>query len=178
MSLTHRRTVPSFVIMLIVGSLSTIGQSAWAACDTTTPSRTPTSRYLVNGGEAYDKTTDLTWSRCSVGQRWREGAGCVGTVRTMSWSDAMKMASGKWRIPTKDELWSLDSRTCKSPTINQEVFPGLDFHSLIYWTSTDYIHPSGVGARGDYVVDFGVAPDAYPDPIGHRYAVRLVRGGR
>src|SRR5690606_37620936 len=36
---------------------------ARAACDPMQPTRTPSSRYVISGGEVYDKKTDLTWQR-------------------------------------------------------------------------------------------------------------------
>ena len=71
-----------------------------AACDPAKPSLTPSSRYVVRGGEVYDTTTNLTWSRCSVGQRWRDGKGCVGAVKQMVWTDALKQAPGACRPRT------------------------------------------------------------------------------
>jgi len=36
-----------------------------------------TSRYVLNGDEVYDKKTDLTWERCSVGKKCDERVSCV-----------------------------------------------------------------------------------------------------
>src|SRR5262249_37829178 len=90
---------------------------AFADCDSSQPTRTPTTRYQLRGGEVYDKTTDLTWQRCSIGQRWKEGAGCVGVIKQMSWDEAKGQAGSGWRLPSKDELTTLIAPTCKKPAI-------------------------------------------------------------
>jgi Protein of unknown function (DUF1566)/Tetratricopeptide repeat len=97
-------------------------------------SKASSSRYVINGGEVYDKKTDLTWQRCSVGQRWKEDIGCAGVIKTFSWEDAQQLTSGSWRVPTKQELATLvDKSRDDWPTIDREVFPDTDFSH--YWTS-------------------------------------------
>jgi len=85
----------------------------------------------------YDHQTNLTWQRCSVGQRWKEQLGCVGVIRQMTWQEAMSQATGGWRVPSINELTSLISPTCSNPAINEEVFPDMELDKLWYWTSTD-----------------------------------------
>ena len=65
------------------------------------------SRYVIQGDTVYDKKTDLTWQRCSVGQRWAEGKGCVGVIKTFTFDDAQRQGNGMWRVPTKNELGTL-----------------------------------------------------------------------
>jgi hypothetical protein len=110
--------------------------SAFAECDTSQPNRTPTARYVVEDGVVYDRKTDLSWQRCSVGQRWEENLGCVGVVEQMTWDEANTKASDGWRVPTRDELATLVSPTCKRPSINEEVFVDMDLRKLWYWTSS------------------------------------------
>jgi len=113
-----------------------------AECDSTQPNRTPTSRYVIEGGVVYDRKTDLTWQRCSVGQRWDGDLGCVGVIEQMTWDEAKAKAADGWRVPTRDELATLVSPTCKQPSINEEVFIDMDLRKLWYWTSTtsdDYL---------------------------------------
>lgn len=53
-------------IVLMLASLSSgLGQSS------------PGSRFVINGGEAYDRKTGLIWQRCIVGRVWRDGK-CAG----------------------------------------------------------------------------------------------------
>jgi hypothetical protein len=143
-----------------------------AACDPAKPSLTPSSRYVVSGGEVYDTTTNLTWSRCSVGQRWRDGKGCVGAVKQMVWTDALKQAKGAWRLPTKDELVTLTSPTCRHPAVNDEVFPGMDEKKMAYWSGVDY------GAHYAWAVHFADYSNNYGYYGGRPLSVRLVRTGK
>jgi hypothetical protein len=119
-------------------------QFAHAACDSTQPSRTPTARYVIDSakGEVYDRKTDLTWQRCSLGQKWKADVGCVGVVKQITWDEAMQSAANGWRMPDKDELSTLLAPTCKNPAINEEAFPDMDLGKLWYWSSSpggDYL---------------------------------------
>lgn len=66
---------------------------------------------LYQNGTAYDKETNLTWMRCSLGQSW-DGKTCNGEAKEYTWRDAIKLkhnfaGSTAWRLPTIDELESL-----------------------------------------------------------------------
>jgi hypothetical protein len=131
-------------------------------------------RYVSQGGSVYDKTTGLTWARCSVGQHWEEGVGCVGIVKTFSFDDAQQEGSGVWRIPTKDELASLIDQVRadynEKPTIDEVTFPDMDESKLDYWSSTSSEKSSG------WRVSFGTG--GIDDRVrSSTYAVRLVRSG-
>jgi hypothetical protein len=141
-----------------------------AACDSAQTTRTPTSRYVIKGSEVYDKKTDLTWQRCSIGQRWEDDTGCVGVIEQMTWDQAVTKGSEKWRLPTKDELATLISPTCKNPAINEESFPDMDLGKLWYWSGT----PSGEYLA--WLANFADGQFANYDrsDLG---AVRLVRSG-
>ena len=97
----------------------------------------PNSRYVINGGEVYDQKTDLTWNRCSVGQHWREGTGCVGVIKEFTFGEALQLADGTWHVPNKDELGTLiDYERLKNkqpPMIDVVAFPDMDFSKLVYW---------------------------------------------
>jgi hypothetical protein len=157
--------------LVLVCSVSAAAPT-WATCDASRPSRTPTSRYVINGETVYDKNSNLTWQRCSQGQHWSVAVGCVGLVEKISWDDAQNWANG-WRLPTKDELLTLVATECKNPSVNEAVFPGMDLTQLWYWTSTDY------SASFAWAVDFGDGGTS--GYAGHLHAytlsVRLVRGG-
>jgi hypothetical protein len=122
-------------LALAAFALPAFALPAWAVCDKTQPTRTPSSRYVINGNQVYDRKTELTWQRCSVGQQAR-GAACAGAVKQITWDEAKAAEKTGWRLPTKDELATLISPTCKDPAMNAEAFPNLDKDKLWYWTST------------------------------------------
>ena len=119
-------------------ALAVIGSSnpALAVCNANLPTSTPTARYVVNAGEALDTETKLTWRRCSVGQVWIDD-GCDGAVEALTFEDAQTRGASGWRVPTKDELGTLFSPTCKNPAVNDEVFPDMALDKLVYWTATE-----------------------------------------
>ncbi|MCC6915571.1 MAG: DUF1566 domain-containing protein [Rhodospirillaceae bacterium] len=119
---------------LLIGSVLVCSASA-AYAECLFEPRIPTSRYVINGAQVFDKETKLTWQRCSLGQKWQEGAGCVGTPQDVSWAQAKKM-DGTWRLPTKDELSSLVSDACLR-SANAEAFPGFTLQHPTYWSSTE-----------------------------------------
>ncbi len=130
------------------------------------------SRFEIHGNEVYDTQTRLTWARCSVGQEWKEGH-CWGTIGRFSFQEAQQQAGKGWRLPTKDELFSLvDSGRSTFPTLDTTAFPDMDELFPWYWSST---------SNGDAIawyVDFkdgytsGFISDSSP------FSVRLVRDGK
>ncbi len=150
-------------------ALAFVGVPAWAACET---SQEPTDRYVITGGQVYDKNSDLTWERCSVGQEWQEGAGCVGAIEALTWREALQQAKDDWRVPTVQELETLIAPTCTKPAINEEVFPGIALNKLAYWSGTE------VGSYGGaWAVSFVVGTTGYDDHT-NALPVRLVRSGK
>jgi hypothetical protein len=134
------------------------------------------SRYLIKGDTVYDQKLALTWRRCSIGQLWVEGAGCVGAIKVVPFDDAQREGDETWRVPTKEELASLidENKGAKGqqPTIDEAVFPGMGLDRLWYWTST---------AADDSLacyVDFFNGFSYYGGSRSAAYAVRLVRDGR
>ncbi len=164
-TMLFRRTLAAAVM---AATMLASALPAAADCDPHKPNLTPMSRYVINGGEVYDKTTNLTWQRCAVGQQWKEGEGCAGPAQQMTWDEAMRQANKPWRVPTKDELWTLVSPACKSPSLNGKAF--LD-NNFWYWTSTES------GAVEAWFVNFTVGYTSYINRTAP-FAVRLVRDGR
>lgn len=121
---------------VIATSLSMISFPAWSDCNQ--PDRTPASRYIVKGAEVYDTQTHLTWARCSVGQVWMEGSGCVGTIRTLTFEQAKQQVNSVWRLPTGNELLTLVAR-CQRPAINTEIFPNVNVPPFtpFYWSDAE-----------------------------------------
>ncbi|MFI4940064.1 MAG: DUF1566 domain-containing protein [Burkholderiales bacterium] len=171
----HNRT--SQIILGLILS-STLGQLLAADNQSAPVANPPNPRYVIKGGEVYDKKSDLTWQRCSVGQRWvNEAKGCRGLVKTFTFDDARALANGTWRVPTVGELKTLIDydRTGpdKKPTIDDVAFPNMDRYQDWYWTS----EPGG--ASGGWVVLFHNS--LINDAIyyrGNTGAVRLVRRGQ
>jgi Protein of unknown function (DUF1566) len=115
----------------IVGTSSTVR----AECDPAKPTEPFASRFEVHGETVYDKSTDLTWTRCSYGQQWTEDGGCSGSVKLLDWHSAVGLhlqEDADWRLPERDELQSIVAPNCKKPAINETVFPGTP--SIQYWT--------------------------------------------
>ena len=130
----------------------------------------PATRYETKGAEVLDKETGLTWQRCSVGQEWKEGAGCTGAVAVFDWKNAAKQAGRGWRLPTRDELLALVSKAC-SPSINPEAFPGLDPINLWYWSADQTDKDLA------WLVQFGGGA-TFNGYQTSKNAVRLVRSGK
>lgn len=137
--------------------------------------QTVNPRFVIQGDLAYDKMTDLTWQRCSVGQTWKEGTGCEGEVKTFTFNQAQNLGGSTWRVPTRYELGSLidpeKANKHQQPTIDETVFPNMDGNNLWYWTSTPIDDRSGWGI-------YFKAGFAYTNALSKYDAVRLVRNGK
>jgi hypothetical protein len=134
-------------------------------------------RFVLNGGEAFDTKTALTWKRCSLGSRW-DGHGCAGEPTFASLDDATEMAKSEgpqWHVPSGPELESIIDHSCGSPVVDSTVFPDIrpnEEGTSEYWTT------NAVGAANlFYFFDFmtGLADGHSP---GFHLAVRLVKTGR
>lgn len=165
------------LVALAIVACLTFSGPAMSACSKGKPESTPTSRFTLKNGEAFDQQTKLTWDRCSVGTSWN-GSRCVGSVKLMSLDDAKKLANkrgGGWRVPTIEELYSIVESKCTSPAINAEVFPGVKDlgEGAPYWSTTRIREmPSLI-----YFVDF-LNGEADGHSKGFSMAVRLVRDGQ
>jgi hypothetical protein len=130
-------------------------------------------RYSIEGATVYDKKTNLTWARCSVGQEWRGAAGCAGGARRFTFDAAQRLGGGGWRVPSEGELSTLVDwgrrADFKRPAIDEVAFPNIEKVYPWYWTSTPESALTGreVGFM-DGEVGRGARLAEYP--------VRLVRG--
>lgn len=129
-------------------------------------------RYIVERGEVYDKETDLTWKRCSCGQKWTESLGCVGVIWQMTWEVAMSQAQYSWRVPTKEELSTLIAPLRHSPAIDEVLFPDMEPLKLWYWSSSESESDGSA-----WYVAFGNGT-IHEGRRGDFNSVRLVRSGR
>lgn len=96
------------------------------------------NRYQDNGnGTITDTSTNLTWMRCSLGQRWN-GISCIGTKMELTLDDALKTTAkysyaghSDWRMPTISQLDTL----VKCPGERNPVFltsEGYDYYTNGY----------------------------------------------
>ena len=133
------------------------------------------SRFLIQGDTVYDRKTNLTWQRCSVGQRWVEGTGCVGVINTFTFDVAKQQGDGNWHMPPKGKLATLIDRNRKAnkqkPMIDELAFPDMDPANLVYWSSTPH------GAADAWFVSFERGY-IYYDYRSTPRSVRLMRRGR
>lgn len=131
-------------------------------------------RYIIQGETVYDKKTNVTWQRCSVGQRWVEGTGCAGKIETFTFDLAKQQAEGNWRVPPKAKLAALIDRNRKNdkqkPTLDEVAFPDMDPENLVYWSSKprDAANAWFVSFDSGYI---------YYDYRSTPRAVRLMRSG-
>ncbi|EIJ33098.1 DUF1566 domain-containing protein [Thiothrix nivea] len=147
----------------------------FAACDYSLPASTPTSQFTDHrNGTVTDNKTGLMWKVCSEGQTWDAarnrcgGNGFFDGVQPFTWGAAMQQAqtvnnSGgfaghhDWRVPTIQELRSIQELRCAMPSMNTEVFgmPESD-HARYFWSST----PSANDASKAWGYTFYAVPDS------------------
>ena len=119
--------IKTYIVQPLLLSSLFLSSSVFAQeCDSKQPSITPNSRYqLLNAGrEVKDLKTGLIWQRCLAGEQWN-GRACTGEILDFSNSSAKSYISQyapNWRLPSIDELLSLDSK-CWQPAINTTIFP-------------------------------------------------------
>ena len=169
--MSARRSL-ALAAVLGAGLVVTSGM-ARAECDPAKPIEAFASRFEAHGDTVYDKSTGLTWTRCSYGQQWTDGAGCSGSVKLLDWDSAVGLhlqGDANWRLPQRDELQSIVAPNCKRPAIVETVFPGTP--SIQYWTST------AIGPSYAWVVFFRTGMSTWNFLKTTPFAVRMVRTGR
>ena len=135
---------------------------------------------IAKEGEVRDTKTGLIWRRCSLGEEWQKGKGCVGEIELMKRSEAeerVRLLGNNWRLPSIDELLTLVEKRCKSPMINTKFFGkvyDITGEGANYLSASIYLEGDEVLPTLFYMIDFmngGV--DAHTKSfVG---AVRLVR---
>jgi len=170
---------------LAIGTLSLLFlTSAWGICSSRS------TYFVVNNDSVYDAKTDLTWMRCSFGQTWTPGLGCVGIpykipvsasfrFHHLEWTDASGRSTTGWRVPGRDELLSIVNHDCPSgfgsvpmATIDHEIFPD---------TPVEYFLAHAPGdSRSCELISFidGRGIEACGGWQGSVFPLRLVRSGR
>lgn len=104
-----------------------------ATCDTA-------GRFTVNAddGTVTDSSTGLTWKRCLEGQTFSSG-NCNNTATKYTWSQALALTSGGWRVPNIKELQSIVDETKVNPAIDTACFPTPAGTANIYvWSASPY----------------------------------------
>jgi len=111
--------------------------------------------FFDNGdGTISDKTTNLVWQKCSMGQN-NDGT-CSGGYPTaaildnaLNYCNGLTLAGRTWRLPNVNELKSIVDRT-GNPSINMVMFPGTLGYGYMSSTSGWYVYfvDGGVGNSG------------------------------
>lgn len=147
--------------------------SLMAECSLNSPT------FIAKESEVTDKKSGLIWKRCSLGQEWKKGKGCVGEIELIKRKEAEEYASdlgNGWRVPNVDELLTLVDEHCKTPVINSVLFGKLHDtgEGANYLTSSVCLEGDDVIPTLFYTIDFmhGVVDAHTKSYMG---AVRLVR---
>ena len=112
--------------LAIFPSLVLASSAAQAVCDASPTAASSASHFIIADETVYDRTTKLTWMRCSYGQTFRKGGGCDGEVQPMDRDAAMALrvpGDGGWRLPSKEDLDSIVEWSCKKPAIDEASSP-------------------------------------------------------
>jgi len=174
-----RTTIHSIAVFVTVIVLATPA-GAQTCRSNSIQASAPTSRYVLNDdGTVTDKETEITWMRCSLGQKW-DGHTCTGKANRYNWQKAVAAVSevnkakyagvSTWRLPYVPELASIVERQCFNPRVNLVVFPGTP--SIAFWT--------GMERKGypdmAYKIDFG-GGKATPSKKTYTGPIRLMHDG-
>jgi hypothetical protein len=143
----------------------------------------PCGKFTCTEQVVEDPTTRLTWQR----QLPMTYDGCTGLYErnpqgtkgdACSWEEAMgycaqlALASGGWRLPTKDELLSIVDTSRTDPSIDLTAFPNT--HSDAFWSTSPYVSPPPGNLEGAWYIIFrNGAP--YNDHTEFGCRVRCVR---
>jgi hypothetical protein len=130
MNKAELRTMGALVLVALASEVPL----SYAECEAPLDAGAVGARYEVKGDQVYDKKTNLTWQRCSVGQKWSEGSGCTGDAAKMSHDRAHQSAADGWRMPGVSEMMSIVRKDCKNPAIDPQLFPNTPadvFHSAV-----------------------------------------------
>ena len=137
-------TQPRLLLGLALACLGLAGCDFYAATPSCLDYFKPGDRsgfITDDSGLAKQTATNTLWYRCAAGQRF-SGSRCQGDPAELDWDGAMAYArefaekSGKaWRVANNEEMLSIQQSACQSPSVNPNVFKGIEVNN--YWTSTE-----------------------------------------
>ncbi len=148
----------SLIVVVVLAGTNSRGRSLTEFA----PALTTSGPYRIDAaaGTVLDSRTGLTWQRITDG-------GSYSWERAKSYCHGLALASGGWRLPSKEEL-ELLVEIGKRPTIDQVTFP--DTPPKWFWTSTLL-----QGSRLAWYVNFFYGGASYGNELGYIYRVRCVR---
>ncbi len=143
-------------------------------------SKAPNSRYInYNDGTILDQRTGLMWKQCSEGL---SGVGCdQGAELALTWDLALQQVANvnqsnsgfagysNWRLPIRNELYSLVDMSCYEPSINLDLFPNTAIRE--FWSSSPFTNSVNEPADSAWSVSFAIGNV----DISLRDELRLVR---
>jgi hypothetical protein len=152
---------------------------AGQVCDLTVPQFSNAVYEEQGDGSVTDKSSGLTWMRCSLGQIWKNNT-CLNHPQGLDWENA-KLAVQKinedpkyfysdWKLPSLKEMAFITDLRCKNPRINLSIFPNTPANS--FWTSTTKL-VDGPELQA-YAMNFGEGGLVLSN-LNQKYYVRLVR---
>ncbi|MGA0807156.1 MAG: DUF1566 domain-containing protein [Pseudohongiellaceae bacterium] len=99
---------------------------------------------LEEQGVALHLASGSRWYRCPAGMTWAANR-CQGEALRTGWTEAMAYASEfseksglAWSLPDNGEFGSIQESACNNPSLNPQVFGGLEVEN--YWTSSRTLH--------------------------------------
>lgn len=123
-------------LFVILSVFSTAVSANSDFISTNAPACAPYAGLIDNkDGTLTDERSDLIWSRCDYGAKFVKGKGCVGEVKTWSWSEGLAIAkksrasgADNWRMPTLDEFASIAGAwdNCFTNGYRSDLFAAVD----------------------------------------------------
>lgn len=168
------------VILFFMGNQYAFAQT----CVSTLRATTPTSDFTIHdNGTVTHNVTGLMWMRCSLGQTWNQGTQkCEGSASQYMWVNALTAAGDdetaghtNWRLPNRNELFSIIEASCHRPAVNSDIFPNIPTTNAgnpFYWSATPDSQP---GVSNSWTVLFGDGNSLARGRNNGDHYVRLVR---
>lgn len=126
----------SLVAILAIGATFTSAQEA----EGRPPfgSYAPACRYTTTADTVLDNDTQLTWQRAL-------DPGTYTWSAAAAYCQALTLAGGGWRLPTIQELQTLNDEVWFDPAIDWAAFPGTP--NAVFWSSSPDVTDPGFAWR-------------------------------